>query len=68
MPNMREIETLGPRIADLRERAGGHVPVTYFGARPETLSQLEEAGVDRSLIVLESGPRDEVLASIPSVA
>ena len=67
MPNMREIETLAPRVAELRERAGWHVPVSYFGARPETLSQIEDAGVDRALIMLESGSRDEVLASIPSV-
>jgi probable F420-dependent oxidoreductase len=67
MPNMKEIETLGPRIAALRERAGRHVPVTFYGATPETLSQLEDAGVDRALIVLESAPRDEVLASIPSL-
>jgi alkanesulfonate monooxygenase SsuD/methylene tetrahydromethanopterin reductase-like flavin-dependent oxidoreductase (luciferase family) len=67
MPNMPDYETLGPRIAELRERAGRHVPVTYYGARPEILSRLEELGVDRALIVLESGSRDEVLASIPSL-
>jgi probable F420-dependent oxidoreductase len=67
MPNMPEIETLGPRIAELRSRAGKHVPVTYYGATPENLPQLEAAGVDRALIVLESGPEAEVLASIPSL-
>jgi probable F420-dependent oxidoreductase len=67
MPNMKELETLGPRIADLRERAGRRVPVTYYGATPETLETLDGAGVDRALIVLESGPQDEVLASIPSL-
>ena len=67
MPNMKEIETLGPRIADLRARAGKDVPVTYYGATPENLSQLEAAGVNRALIVLESGPQAEVLASIPSL-
>jgi len=67
MPNMKEIETLGPRIAELRGRAGKDVPVTYYGATPENLSQLEAAGVNRALIVLESGPEAEVLASIPSL-
>ncbi len=67
MPNMKEIETLGPRIAELRERAGKDVPVTYYGATPETLDTLREAGVDRALIVLESGPEADVLASIPSL-
>ena len=67
MPNMKEIETLGPRIAELRERAGAHVPVTYYGATPSNLDVLREAGVDRALIVLESGPEAQVLASIPSL-
>lgn len=66
MPNMKELETLGPRIAELRERAGRHVPVTYYGATPESLDTLRDAGADRALIVLESGPEAEVLASIPS--
>jgi probable F420-dependent oxidoreductase len=66
MPNMKEIETLGPRIAELRERAGRRVPVTYYGATLENLDALREMGVDRGLIVLESGPQEAVLASIPS--
>ena len=64
MPNMKELETLGPRIAALRERAGRPVPVTYYGATPENLDTLRDAGVDRGLIVLESGSEAEVLASI----
>jgi probable F420-dependent oxidoreductase len=68
MPNMKEIETLGPRIAALRERKGAHVSVTYYGATPENLETLRDAGVDRALIVLPSGPEAEVLASIPSLA
>ena len=67
MPNMKELETLGPRIAALRERAGKPVPVTYYGATPENLETLREAGVDRALIVLESGPEADVLTSIPSL-
>jgi probable F420-dependent oxidoreductase len=67
MPNMKDVETLKPRIAMLRERAGRHVPVTYYGALPDNLETLDEAGVDRALIVLESGPEAEVLASIPSL-
>ncbi len=67
MPNMPELETLGPRVAALRERAGTHVPVTYYGATLENLETLEAAGVDRALIVLASAPEPEVLASIPSL-
>jgi probable F420-dependent oxidoreductase len=67
MPNMKELETLGPRIDELRERAGTRVPVTYYGATLENLQRLEDAGVDRGLIVLESGSEADVLASIPSL-
>jgi probable F420-dependent oxidoreductase len=68
LPNMKELETLKPRIEALRERKGAHVPVTYYGATPENLATLRDAGVDRALIVLPSGPEAEVLASIPSLA
>jgi probable F420-dependent oxidoreductase len=67
MPNMKDVETLKPRIDKLRERAGKHVPVTYYGATAENMDTLREAGVDRALIVLESGSEAEVLASIPSI-
>jgi probable F420-dependent oxidoreductase len=67
MPNMKDLGELGERVAQLRERAGRHVPVTYYGATPETLSRIEALGVDRALIVIESGPEAEVLASIPSI-
>jgi probable F420-dependent oxidoreductase len=67
MPNMKDIAELPRRIAALREQAGRHVPVTYYGATTENLDRLREAGVDRALIVLESGPEEQVLASIPSV-
>jgi probable F420-dependent oxidoreductase len=67
MPNVKDPETLPPRIAELRERAGAHIPVTFYGARPEDLGRLEEMGVDRALFVLESGSRDAVLRSIPSL-
>ena len=67
MPNVADPETLPPRIAELRERAGARIPVTYYGAKPAQLGRLEEMGVDRALIVLESGSRDAVLGSIPSV-
>jgi len=47
----------------LRERAGHHVPVTYYGAKPENLEAVRDAGADRALIVLETGPEP----SIPSL-
>ena len=36
MPNGRIGRAAQGPIAELRERAGRHVPVTYFGATPET--------------------------------
>ena len=63
MPNMPDLGELRERVAALRERAGKHVPVTYYGAKAETLDTLREAGVDRALIVLETAPTP----SIPSI-
>jgi alkanesulfonate monooxygenase SsuD/methylene tetrahydromethanopterin reductase-like flavin-dependent oxidoreductase (luciferase family) len=63
MPNRAEPEALAPRIAELRERAGRHVPVTYYGARPEPefVERLIEAGVDRALLQLPPEDADTVL-------
>jgi probable F420-dependent oxidoreductase len=63
MPNMPDLGELAERVAALREAAGRHVPVTFYGADPDKLSELEAAGVDRALIVLESGSDP----SIPSL-
>jgi probable F420-dependent oxidoreductase len=60
MPNMKDLGELRERVAALRERAGRHVPVTYYGATPETLDTLRDAGVDRALIVLESVPEPPI--------
>ena len=60
MPNMKDLGELKERVAALRERAGSHVPVTYYGATPETLETLEAAGVERALIVLESVPEPPI--------
>ena len=54
MPNTKDLGELRERVAALRERAGSHVPVTYYGATPGTLEELADVGVDRALIVLES--------------
>ena len=64
MPNMKDLGELRERVAALRERAGRHVEVTYYGATPENLQVLGEAGVDRALIVLETVPEPP----IPSIA
>ena len=71
MPNrVAEPGDLGPRIAELRERAGRRFPVTYFGADPtdEFVEQLAEAGVDRALLQLPDAGADEVLPLVERYA
>ena len=60
MPNMKDLGELRERVAALRERAGSHVPVTFYGAKPETLEELADVGVDRALIVLETVPEPPI--------
>ena len=58
------------RAADRRRCASGPAATSRSpttARRPRTSRRLEAAGVDRALIVLESGPEAEVLASIPSL-
>jgi hypothetical protein len=70
MPNRAEPEALAPRIAELRERAGRHVPVTYYGAPPDDgfVERLAAAGVDRVLFMLESEPADTALPLVERYA
>jgi probable F420-dependent oxidoreductase len=71
MPNrVAEPADLKPRIAELRERAGRHFPVTYFGADPtdEFVSGLADAGVDRALLQLPDGDADTVLPLVEQYA
>jgi probable F420-dependent oxidoreductase len=51
---------LADRIVDLRRRAGTRLPVTLFGAIPTApmLRAFADAGVDRCLFTLTSGPGD----------
>jgi probable F420-dependent oxidoreductase len=70
MPNRAEPHELAPRIAELRERAGRHVPVTYYAAPPEDafLDGLAEAGVDRVLLDLPAEGADVVLPQVERYA
>jgi probable F420-dependent oxidoreductase len=64
MPNrIAEPGRLKGRIAELRERAGRHVPVTYYGGdgTDEFVERLTDAGVDRVLLQLPDAAADEVL-------
>jgi probable F420-dependent oxidoreductase len=71
MPNRRaDPATLGPRIEELRQRAGRHVPVSYYGADPtdEFVERLAAAGVDRTLLQLPDVGADEVLERYAELA
>jgi probable F420-dependent oxidoreductase len=63
IPNRVEsVEALRERIAELRERAGRQVPVSFFGAKPEprAVERLEWAGVDRVIFYVDpEASRDE---------
>jgi probable F420-dependent oxidoreductase len=66
MPNRVPLDDLPDRIAELRRRAEeagrGHVPVGYFGVKPdgETVARCAEAGVERCIFMVRAAPRDEV--------
>jgi probable F420-dependent oxidoreductase len=70
MPNRGDPSDLAPRIAELRERAGRHIPVWYYGSRPEErfIEALTEAGFDRALLQLPPGPADVVLPLVERYA
>jgi probable F420-dependent oxidoreductase len=71
MPNrIAKPDWLKDRIAELRERAGRHVPVTYFGAdaTDEFIDAIAEAGVDRALLQLPDESPDTVLGLVEQYA
>jgi probable F420-dependent oxidoreductase len=53
--------SLARAVADLRARAGRHVPVTAYGtsSKPEAVETLTLAGVDEILFYLPTEPADE---------
>jgi probable F420-dependent oxidoreductase len=74
-PNMRDLDELGPRVAELQQRAAdagrGRIPVTYFGLRhpdDEKLEKLAAAGVDRVLLNLPPAGADETLPRLERYA
>jgi probable F420-dependent oxidoreductase len=74
-PNMRDLDELGPRVAELQQRAAdagrGRMPVTYFGLRDpddEKLEKLAAAGVDRVLLMLPPAGADETLPRLERYA
>jgi probable F420-dependent oxidoreductase len=70
MPNRARPDELAPRIAELRDRAGRRVPVTYYGAPADDafVDALAEAGVDRGLLMLETLPAGDALPLVERYA
>jgi probable F420-dependent oxidoreductase len=74
-PNMRDLDELATRIAELQERAAEagreRIPVTYFGARDPDDAMVEKmaaAGVDRVLFMLPPLGADETLPRLERYA
>ena len=61
---------LARAVADLRERAGRHVPVTVYAARAEAdaVEQLTLAGVDEILFYLPTEPATETVERLDRMA
>ncbi len=71
MPNrIAEPDWLTERITELRERAGRHFPVTYFGAdaSDEFIDAIADAGVDRALLQLPDESPEGVLGLVEQYA
>jgi probable F420-dependent oxidoreductase len=74
-PNMRDLDDLTQRVAELQRRAGEagreRIPITYFGLRDpddEKLDKMAAAGVDRVLLMLPPAGEDETLPRIERYA
>jgi probable F420-dependent oxidoreductase len=74
-PNMRDLDDLAQRVAELQRRAGEagreRIPITYFGLRDpddEKLDKMAAAGVDRVLLMLPPAGEDETLPRIERYA
>ena len=75
MPNARQrISELGDRIDELQRRAEeagrGRIPIGYYGAPddPDKLARMEEMGVDRAVVMIESDPPEAVAQRIDELA
>jgi probable F420-dependent oxidoreductase len=74
-PNMRDLDDLTQRVAELQRRAGEagreRIPITYFGLRDpddEKLDKMAAAGVDRVLLMLPPAGEDETVPRIERYA
>jgi probable F420-dependent oxidoreductase len=74
-PNMRDLDELAARIAELQRRAADagreRIPITYFGLRDaddDKLEKMSAAGVDRVLLMLPPAGADETLPRVERYA
>jgi probable F420-dependent oxidoreductase len=66
----RNTDALAQQIAELRERAGRHVPVVVFGvpAKQQAVAELADAGADQVLFNLKTLPEDDTLRELDRLA
>jgi probable F420-dependent oxidoreductase len=74
-PNMRDLDELAARVAELQRRAADagrrRIPITYFGLRDpddDKLERMSAAGVDRVLLMLPPAGADETLPRVERYA
>ena len=74
-PNMRDLDELTTRVAELQRRAADagreRIPITYFGLRDaddDTLGVEHPAGVDRVLLMLPPADAEETLPRVERYA
>ena len=74
-PNMRDLDELAARIAELQRRAADagreRIPITYFGLRDaddDKLEKMNAASVDRVLLMLPPANADETLPRVERYA
>jgi probable F420-dependent oxidoreductase len=74
-PNLRDLDELGVRVAELQRRAADagreRIPVTYFGLRDPDDAKVEKlaaVGVDRALFMLPPVGADETLPRLERYA
>ena len=74
-PNMRDLDELAARIAELQRRAADagreRIPITYFGLRDaddDKLEKMNAAGADRVLLMLPPAGADQTLPRVERYA
>ena len=70
--HQRDLPALGDRVAELQERAAslgrGAIPVSIFGARPESVESYVVMGASRAVFLIRAAPAEDAIAEVERVA